>query len=220
MTAALFWSGGKDSLLALDIALSEGRNVTHLVNIAEGNTGRVRFHGVPRDLVQAQADALGIELVQGFTHPQSFEEAFLSTLESLRAARVEAIVFGNIHLEDIREWYESRVRAHGFEHVEPLWKRPARELLETFVDRGHRARIVSVYAKAGGRSEWLGREFDPAFVAELLATAGTDPCGERGEYHSFAFGGPLFAEPLDIVAGERFTRDEHLIEDIAARPAG
>jgi diphthamide synthase (EF-2-diphthine--ammonia ligase) len=107
MTYALFWSGGKDSLLALDRARRTGLVVTHLVNIYEGNTGRVRFHGVRKELLEAQARALGLELISEATHPRNFEAAFQSALQELKRQDIKGICFGNIHLSDIREWYEN-----------------------------------------------------------------------------------------------------------------
>jgi diphthine-ammonia ligase len=195
MTYALFWSGGKDSLLALDRARRTGLVVTHLVNIYEGNTGRVRFHGVRKELLEAQARALGLELISEATHPRNFEAAFQSALQELKRQDIKGICFGNIHLSDIREWYESRTTSNGFQHVEPLWGSPPEALISEFIGRGHRARVVSVFLKHGKR-EWLGQEFTEKFAAELSAEPEVDICGERGEYHSFAFDGPLFREEL------------------------
>ncbi len=212
---ALFWSGGKDSLLALDRARRAGLAVTRLVNIYEGNSGRVRFHGVRSDLIAAQARALGVELLQKKTHPENFEQAFLTALDELKQLGVGGIVFGNIHLADIRAWYEERTRSRGFEHVEPLWGDAPSALVREFVSRAHKARIVSVNLSCG-RKEWLGREFSEALVAELEQTPNTDVCGERGEYHSFSFGGPLFQAPVELQDGEQFEVEGHLILDIEA----
>src|SRR5947208_7520542 len=105
MRHALFWSGGKDSLLALDRAQRAGVPVTHLVNLYDAASGRVRFHGVRRELIAAQAQSLGKELVRKGTEAQSFEVAFLSVLDELRQAGVGGVVFGNIHLADVRAGY-------------------------------------------------------------------------------------------------------------------
>jgi uncharacterized protein (TIGR00290 family) len=218
MKYALFWSGGKDSLLALDRAKRKGLDVTHLVNIYEGNSGRVRFHGVRKELVKLQAVALGLKLVQTSTHPETFEQALGKALTELRQEAVGGTVFGNIHLADIRAWYEERTTAIGFEHVEPLWGDPPATLIREFVALGHRARIVSVYLTCG-RREWLGREFTDEFIAELEQSAGADVCGERGEYHSFAFGGPLFHTPLVLRIESQFELEQHVILDVSATPA-
>ena len=213
MKHALFWSGGKDSLLALDRARRHGLDVSHLVNIYDGVSGRIRFHGVRHELIGAQAQALGMSLVQKASDRQSFETAFAAALDELRALGIGGIVFGNIHLADVREWYEQRTSAAGFKHVEPLWGCPPAELIREFVSRGHRSRIVSVNCELG-RREWLGREFSDELIAEIESLPAADVCGERGEYHSFAFGGPLFQTALNPQGGEQFEMENHWIEDL------
>jgi diphthine-ammonia ligase len=211
-TYAMFWSGGKDSLLALDRAQRAGLSVTHLVNVYEGNSGRVRFHGVRRRHIQAQAEAMGLQLVQAHTHPGDFESALRVAFEELKRAGIGGVAFGNIHLADIRAWYEERTSAAGFEHVEPLWGDPPATLVREFVERGHRARICSVNLGCG-RPEWLGRVFDARLIADLEAAAPADVCGERGEYHSFAVGGPLFHHRLSMETEGRLEIENHLILD-------
>jgi len=209
----LFWSGGKDSLLALDRARAAGLHIARLVNVYEGSSGRVRFHGVRKELLAAQARALGVELLQRKTTPETFEQAFLSALEELGQLGMEAVVFGNIHLADIRAWYEERTTSRGFRHIEPLWGSSPSALVREFVGRGHQARVVSVYLTCG-RREWLGRDFSPAFIAELEKCENVDVCGERGEYHSFAFGGPLFQAPLELRTASQLEMENHLILDV------
>jgi len=219
MKCALFWSGGKDSLLALDRGQRSGLDIRALVNLYEGNSGRVRFHGVRRELIAEQANALGLELFQRKTHPESFEEAFVLALQKLRERGFGGIVFGNIHLADIRAWYEQRTTAQGFQHIEPLWGCSPSSLLREFVDRGHQARIVSVYLTCG-RREWLGRDISEGFVAELEQTENIDVCGEWGEYHSFSFGGPMFRMPLELLNLSQFEMENHLILDINVTAEG
>lgn len=213
MHYALSWSGGKDSTLALDRAVREGLDVCCLLNIYEGNTGRVRFHGVRRELIAAQADALGLELVQAHTHPDDYEAAFTKTLSTLAARGVHGVLFGNIHLADIRAWYEERTTARGFRHREPLWEADPAELLGEFVKRGYRARVVAINLELG-REQWLGRELDRAFAAELKQVGGVDPAGEHGEYHTFVYDGPLFRQPVPLVEGDTFEREGHRILDV------
>ena len=213
MKHALFWSGGKDSLLALDRAARAGLEVPYLINISEGNTGRVRFHGVRKELILAQARALGRELLQFETHPDSFEQAFRDSLAKARALGVEAIAFGNIHLADVRAWYEERTTGAGFRHVEPIWGEAPGALVREFVARGHLSKIVSVFLDAGGKPEWLGRDITTDFI-EAVEYAGADPAGECGEYHSFAYGGPLFRDAIRIRATAQFERERHRILDL------
>lgn len=217
MRYALSWSGGKDSMLALDRAARQGLDVRWLLNIYEGNTGRVRFHGVPRELIGAQADALGLELVQAHTHPDDYETAFSRTLDTLAAAGVGGVIFGNIHLSDIRAWYEQRTTARGFQHREPLWDTDLARLLDELLERGYRARVVAVNLELG-REEWLGHDLDAALTAELKRLEGVDPAGERGEYHSFVYDGPLFRRAVSFVEGDTFEREGHRILDLRLAP--
>jgi uncharacterized protein (TIGR00290 family) len=213
MIYALSWSGGKDAMLALDRGLRQGMDLRYLFNIYEGVSELVRFHGVRKELIQAQAAALGLELVQDHTHPEDYPAVLDRLLENLRTRGVGGIAFGNIHLTDIRGWYEERTTGRGFDHQEPLWGTTTGAVLDEFVARGYRARIVSVNLELG-RREWLGRELDQELVDELKATPGIDLAGERGEYHSFVYDGPLFRRPVEFTVGAVTEREGHLIQDL------
>ncbi len=217
MSLAVMSSGGKDSTLALDRARRGGLDVRFLANIYEGSTGRVRFHGVRQGLIATQARALGLEYVAAATSPQSFEDAFLATLRRLKASGVTGIIFGNIHLEDVRAWYEERVTANGLEHIEPLWGAPAVEIAWEVVEQGYRPIIVSVDL-ARPAVAYLGREFDADVVTEMSTTDELDPCGEAGEYHTFVFDGPEFKTPVDYEVGETMEIDGHRFIDLV--PSG
>lgn len=220
MSCAVAWSGGKDSALALDRAVRQGLGVTHLFNLYEGSTGRVRFHGVPGELIARQADALGLRLVQLHTHPADFATAFAAGLDRLVTEGVRALVFGNIHLADVRAWYEERTTAAGFRHIEPLWGEDTGRLLREFHQRGYRTLVVSVSLELG-RREWLGRELDPALARELLDTPDADAAGERGEYHTFVWDGPLFLRPLPVsIVGELELEGHAFADLVAADTAG
>lgn len=212
MRYALSFSGGKDSMLALDRASRQGLDVAYLFNIYEGSSGRVRFHGIRAPLIAAQAVAIGIPLIQDFTHPDDYETVFLRTLQRLRDEGVGGIIFGNIHLADIRAWYEDRVTAMDFQHVEPLWGEPGIALAREVVDRGYVPMMVSVDLARTPES-WLGRTVDHELLREIEARPQIDPAGERGEYHTFVSNGPLFNHPLDLRLGERVEMEGHgLIE--------
>lgn len=213
MIYALGWSGGKDATLALDRAAREDLAVRYLFNIYEGSSGRVRFHGVRRDLIGAQAEALGIELVQAHTGSDDFEAVFDRLLDELDARGVDGILFGNIHLSDVRGWWEERTTARGFEHREPLWSEDPAALAEEFMRLGYRARVVSV-GPDRGRAEWVGREFDRPFLRALDEAPDVDAGGERGEYHTFVYDGPLFRHPVDFEEGEMLTIEGHRILDL------
>lgn len=213
MKYALSFSGGKDSTLALDRAVRDGLEVVALFNIYEGNTGRVRFHGVRAEMIRAQADALGIPLVEDATHPDDYETVFLRVLKELRDGGIDGIMFGNIHLADIRAWYEERVRGLGLEHVEPLWGDTPVILVREVIQRGYVATLTSIDLARSPES-WLGRRLDEQLLGEILARSEIDPCGERGEYHTYVSNGPLFRNPIDIRLGERVEMEGHALVDV------
>jgi uncharacterized protein (TIGR00290 family) len=210
---ALSWSGGKDSTLALDRALRGGLPVHHLFNLYDADSERVAFHGVRAELIRLQAERLGLGILQLPVPRGEFERVFTDGLDRLRALGVTGIAFGNIHLADVRAWYEERTRARGFDHVEPLWGAPPQSLVAEFLARGYQALLVSVDL-ARGRREWLGRELTPAFAAEIAAVDGVDAAGEHGEYHSYVYDGPLFECPIAIRAGDVFEMKGHALVDL------
>src|SRR5262249_18374131 len=153
---AVFFSGGKDSMLALDRATRSDYGVARLVTLYDGATERVRFHGTPIALMQAQADALGIRAMLRPTTPDAFQQGFLQTLHELHAAGIGAAVFGNIHLADVRGWYEERVRGAGLDHLEPLWGEDPAALVSEALSRGYRL-VVTCIEEATADPTWLGQ---------------------------------------------------------------
>jgi len=218
--AALLWSGGKDSALALYHLRISHRDldVVTLVTCVSQAYDRVSMHGVCRDLIRAQAVVLGlpVEFVvipspehpscpmphagPGTTFPPNdvYSAAVLAAFGRLKAEGVEVIAFGDIYLADLRA-YRDRLLAHaGLDGRYPLWGRDSAELYDEFVDVGFQA--VTVCVDLGRLTEGhLGRPLDAGFRASLPAAA--DPCGERGEYHSFAFAGPPFRRPVPFALG-------------------
>jgi len=197
---ALMWSGGKDSALALQRAGAANLEVARLINFYDAATGRVRFHATRVEMLEAQARALGIDLVAIATSWPEMEDRLVSELAALGSAGFSGVVLGDIHLADVRAWYEERVLAAGLQHVEPLWAENPAHLIKEFVTAGGRAVVTCVELSRLDVS-WLGRVIDERFVEEIIAIR-VDPCGENGEYHSFAFDGPMFARPVSWHAGE------------------
>jgi len=198
---ALMWSGGKDSALALDRAGQAGLDVARLVSFYDSTTRRVRFHATRVEMLEAQAAAIGIGLRAIPTTWAEMEANLGQELASLREEGFTGVVFGDIHLADVRAWYENRVNAAGLEHVEPIWGEPPELLLGEFVASGGRA-VITCVDLAKLDEAWLGRIIDERFASEIGGT-GADRCGENGEYHSFAFAGPVFKQPLAWIAGDR-----------------
>lgn len=197
---ALLWSGGKDSALALTRARRSGLDVRLLLNVYDPASGRVRFHATRTELIAAQAAAARIELRCVGIAWAEFDAGLRSELGALAAAGFAGVVLGDIHLADVRAWYEERVTAAGLEHVEPIWGEDPRALVHEFVRGGGRA-VITCIQESSLDGEWLGRVIDDEFPAAIAATA-IDACGERGEYHSFAFAGPAFAEEVRWRPGE------------------
>jgi uncharacterized protein (TIGR00290 family) len=208
----LSWSGGKDSTLALAALQADPRYevVALLTSITRGYD-RVSIHGVRRTLVEAQASRLGLPLSEIVLEPgssnEAYEAAFADALERVRAERpgVRRIAFGDLFLADVREYRERLVGAAGYEAVFPLWGRDTRALAAEFIAAGYRANLVCVDTEQLSAA-FAGRAFDSELLAALPATA--DPCGERGEFHTFVSAGPVFAEPISVRVGEVVLRDE------------
>lgn len=198
---ALMWSGGKDSALALWRARRSGLQVDWLVNVYDRATGRVRFHATPIEAIARQAEAAAVPLVGVPTDWETFDASLRETFAALVREGCRGIVFGDIHLADVRGWYEERTRAAGLEHVEPLWGEAPATLLAEFVAIGGRA-VITCVETARLDVSWLGRVIDERFVRDIAATS-IDSCGENGEYHSYAYSGPFFASAIPWRAGER-----------------
>src|SRR6184192_3497527 len=179
------WSGGKDGAFAVWRGRERGLDVRLLLNFYDAPSRRVRFHATRAEVIAAQAAATSIPLRQIATTWEGFEGAFRGALANLKAEGFDGVIFGDIHLADVRAWYEERVRARGLDHVEPIWGEKPAELVAEFVSSGLRA-VVTCVETAKLDESWLGRVIDEAFVRDIAEEA-VDPAGENGEYHSFAF---------------------------------
>jgi uncharacterized protein (TIGR00290 family) len=212
---ALMWSGGKDSALALGRARAAGLQVDRLLSFFDSATGRVRFHATRVEMLEAQAVSIGIQLRAVASSWAEMEATLRSELRSLTEEGFSGMVLGDIHLADVRAWYERRVTAAGLEHIEPIWGEPPGLLLREFVGSGGRA-VVTCVDLAKLDETWLGRIIDQGF-ANAIAGTGVDPCGENGEYHSFAFAGPVFDGQVDWVPGDRRSEPGFAQLDLAPR---
>jgi len=188
------FSGGKDSLLAVQSARANGLEVRWLLAMLEETGQRLRSHGVPLALMQAQADALGMELVTAAASWDSYQAVFVAQLRALAARGAQAAVFGDIDLQAHRDWEEQVCAQAGLRAHLPLWGQPRRALVDAFLAQGWRARVVCVDSRHLDDA-FCGREFDANFVASL--PPGVDACGENGEFHTFVFDGPAFSRAVD-----------------------
>lgn len=207
----LSWSGGKDCLMALAALRDDPAwHVVALLTTITGTCGRVSMHGIRRDVLQAQVASLGLPLLEcTIGWPSSNAEYEAAHADALRSAAerwpgLHHCAFGDLYLADVRAYRQRQLAAGGWRGVFPLWGSDTRQLSRRFHARGHRAVLTCVDTQRLDGS-FSGREYDPSLLDEL--PAGIDPCGERGEFHTLSYAGPLFAESLRLERGASRLRD-------------
>ena len=213
---ALSWSGGKDSALALQALRHEHGVEPHaLITTLTSGYDRISMHGVRRSLLERQACALGIPLVEVVIPPGCantvYEQRWMEAFASARLAGVEEVAFGDLFLEDVRRYREVLLAREGKRGLFPLWGRNTTRLAHEFVTTGFRAKLVCVDPQQLDDS-FAGREYDDRLLAELPADV--DPCGERGEFHTFVYAGPGFSEPIGCRVGDVVERDGFVFCDL------
>lgn len=197
------WSGGKDCCLAL----YETPEVDLLVTNFSAAYGRVSMHGVQEVWMDRQAEALGLSLdkvrLAEMPTMEAYEEVQRKELDRLRGNGYGYAIFGDLFLEDLKRYREALLAPSGIEARFPLWGRNTEEVARRFIGLGFRATVVCVDGRLMDAS-FAGRPFDEAFLRDL--PSGVDPCGERGEFHTFVTGGPLFHHALEVTTAPPITR--------------
>lgn len=202
------WSGGKDSALCLHRLLASGKyEVLALLTTLNQHYRRVSMHGVREELLEAQARHIGLPLDKMFVSLRSTNEEYAERMRAIllryKALGVDHVVYGDIFLQDLRRWREDNLAQAGMHGLFPLWQIDTGQLMAEFVSLGFRAVVCCV--NDGYLDEThVGSELGADFVKALPPNV--DPCGENGEYHSFAFAGPIFREPLRVRVGEKVYR--------------
>lgn len=209
------WSGGKDSCLALYRAVTAGAEPRVLLSMLREDGARSRSHGLPCEVLQAQADSLGISLVTKTASWSDYEPVFITALQELKATGVKAGVFGDIDGDEHRLWEEKVCAAAGIEAYLPLWKASRLALLGELLMLGFEATIVTVNSEKLDQT-YLGRVIDLDLIREF-ASLGIDPSGEEGEYHTVVTNGPVFSEPVRLATGERTLHDGYWFLDVMIR---
>jgi uncharacterized protein (TIGR00290 family) len=210
------WSSGKDSAMALHVVGTDADlDVTALLVTMNAEADRVAMHAVRRELLAAQAARLDLPVhVVDIPSPcpnDVYEAAMTGALAVARDAGVERMVFGDLFLEDVRDYRETRLAGTGITPVFPLWGRPTDRLARDMLGAGVRA-VLTCIDPTVLEPELAGRAFDEALLAEL--PPGVDPCGERGEFHTFVWDGPGFRAPIDIEVGDVVERDGFVFCDL------
>lgn len=193
---ACSWSGGKDSCYALMTSVTQGITPRAILNMMNEDGKISRSHGLPLSLLRQQAEALGLPLLAIPSTWDDYQANFIDALRQLKTAHgIGAMVFGDIDLQEHRDWEEMVCEKAGLAAILPLWQRDRKELVLEMLDQPIEAMIVSCNEVMGAR--FLGRTIDRSLVAELEAI-GVDPCGETGEYHTLVLDCPLFSRRIEI----------------------
>ncbi len=213
---AFCFSGGKDSALALQEIQRRGEyRVVKLVTTVTDAYDRVSMHGVRRTLLRRQARSIGLPLLEVVVPPESsnaiYEQEMGKAFSCIHNKGIRRVAFGDIFLEDLRDYRERQLAASGLNCVFPLWKKQTQSLARTFVDEGFCAVTVCVCSRVLDKS-FAGRRFDAKFLDDL--PNGIDPCGENGEFHTFVFDGPIFSEPIEFKGGTTVERDGFFFYDL------
>jgi uncharacterized protein (TIGR00290 family) len=209
------WSGGKDSSLALYHILNEKEyDVTGLMTTVNAKYNRISMHGVRNELLYAQGEAIGIPikeiLLPEMPSMSEYDETMKGVLSELKRDKVTHSIFGDIFLEDLRKYREDRLKEVGLTAHFPLWKRDTTDLVHEFIDLGFKTVVVCVKSELLSQ-DFTGRVIDHDFLKDL--PKGVDPCGENGEFHTFAFDGPIFKHPIKYTVGEKVFKEYEAPKD-------
>ncbi len=217
--AWLAWSSGKDSAWALHVVRQQDEiDVVGLLTTVTEPYDRVAMHGVRREVLLAQAEAAGLPMhcvpIPAPCSNEAYEAAMRESMSEAQAQGIEQMVFGDLFLEDIREYRESRLEGTGIRPVFPLWGRSTRELAHEMIAAGLVARVTCLDPRKVPR-DLAGVRFDAELLARLPAEA--DPCAENGEFHTCVSAGPMFREPIPVETGETVEREGFVFTDLVMR---
>ena len=214
--ALLSWSSGKDSAWSLHVLREENEvEIVGLLTTVNAEYDRVAMHAVRSELLRKQADAAGLELwpipIPSPCSNAEYETAMAAAMDRAVRAGVTRIAFGDLFLEDIRRYRMERLEGTGITPLFPIWGIPTNDLARRMIEGGLRARLTCVDPRKLDAS-FAGRDFDAALLRDLPPSV--DPCGENGEFHSFAYDGPMFRSPVAIRGGEIVERDGFVFADL------
>lgn len=214
MKVAVSWSGGKESCFACYKAISEGLEVLYLVNMITTDAKRSMTHGIRSELLQAQSEAIGIPIIQRKTTWKNYEQDLKKLIQDLKQEDVEGVVFGDVDLQEHKDWTDRVCKEVGVKPISPLWGCDPQQVIANFIDEVFEAIVVA--AKADLFDErWMGRTIDIDFVKDLRTIPNVHILGESGEYHTFVIDGPLFKSRIAITNSKKIERDGHLFLDIS-----
>jgi uncharacterized protein (TIGR00290 family) len=216
MRILLSWSSGKDSAWSLHVLRQRGEfEVVGLLTTFNEEADRVAMHAVRRELVERQAAAAGLPLwavpLPWPCSNEQYEKLMAQTCAKAVAEGIEGVAFGDLFLEDVRAYREKQMKDTGLRPVFPVWGMPTRALALEMIACGTRAKLTCVDTGKLDRG-FVGREFDQALLSDLPEDV--DPCGERGEFHSFVYAGPMLNAAVAVSVGETVVRDQFVFADL------
>jgi uncharacterized protein (TIGR00290 family) len=222
MKILVSWSSGKDSAWMLHRLRESGRyEVGALLTTVNEEAGRVAMHAVRMSLLEAQSHAVRLPLwVVPIPHRcpnEIYEQRLGETVRRAVADGFTHVAFGDLFLEDVRRYRESKLAESGLAPLFPLWGQPTPTLARDMLAAGLRAKVTCIDPRLIERT-FAGKEFDAPFLETLPGSA--DPCGERGEFHTFAYAGPMFEQPIPVVSGDIVDRDGFVFADLLLNPEG
>ena len=214
----LSWSSGKDSAWSLQVLRQRGEyEVVGLLTTFNGEADRVAMHAVRRELVERQAAAAGLPLwavpLPWPCSNEQYEALMAQTCAKAVAEGIEGVAFGDLFLEDVRAYREKQMKDTRLDPIFPVWGLPTSALAQEMIASGTRAKLTCIDTKKLDRS-FAGREFDQALLAALPEDV--DPCGERGEFHSFVYAGPMLNALVPVSVGATVVRDQFVFADLIA----
>jgi len=216
----LSWSSGKDSAWCLHVLRKNREHeILGLLTTFNEAADRVAMHAVRRELVERQAAAAELPLwpvhLPWPCSNEQYEGLMAEACKKAISNGIEGIAFGDLFLEDVRAYREKQLKGTGLEPIFPLWEHPTAELARIMIRSGLRAKLTCVDTNQLD-AQFLGREFNDELLAAL--PAGVDPCGEKGEFHSFVYAGPMFDLEIPVIVGETVVRDQFVFADLSSAP--
>lgn len=200
------WSGGKESALSLYRAKNEGIEVTRLLNMTSEDGEYSRSHGIRANCLRLQSEAIRIPIIQRKTSWENYEREFKGAVLELKENGLEAGVFGDVDLQEHRDWVERVCKDLGVKPILPLWKEKREKIIKDFIKADFKAIVIATQANLLGK-EWLGKKIDEEFIDNLKSLTNVDLCGEKGEYHTFVYDGPIFEKRVKFAVGKSVAKD-------------
>lgn len=202
------WSGGKESALSFYKAKEADIHLKYLISMISEDGQYSRSHGLNPELLERQGMKIQLPVLQRKATWEGYEGEFKKVIIELNERGIRAGVFGDIDLQQHRDWIERVCEETGIKPILPLWGKERKGLLQEFIDKGFKAIVVTVNSELLDEG-WLGRRIDKKFILDLEKMSHIDLCGENGEYHTFVYDGPIFRSPVEFTIGGRILKDNH-----------